>query len=315
MNGKIVHECKNEVFNKQIEYKIKHLEWIDDMMIHLRRACVKKTLILGTSVFSSSYNEYIISHLSDRFRFVIICIHNDFPLEFYRLKPFEKYIDGIFSTMLVDSQVLIKRGVRLLPIGLLQQKPNWCINKRMSESTDPLLYVNFTTNCGMTNLRYIVERWSTERALQSNGFTIRSTEPHDSMLQSMSRSKFCAAPHGAGIDTHRFWEAMAAGCALVSTDWFSLRSVFRGRLPVVWIKEYAPNAEICEVADPPAVEVMGGIRIDCFGDVYLDKWVDVTRDSLRRVHRFVGWRRSSELCRNILSANYWIAQILRCVRQ
>jgi hypothetical protein len=314
MYGNVVYECSNVGFDKQIKLKKEHIAKIDHMIDHLRRTSMNKTLILGTSVFSSTYNEYIISCLSDRFRFVIVCIHNDFPLECHRLKPFEKYIDGIFSTMLLDSQALMTRGVRLLPIGLLQRRPNWCLDKRMSTSTDHLLYVNFTINCGMTNLRYIIERWSTERALESNGFVIRSTESHESMLQSMSRSKFCAAPHGAGIDTHRFWEAMSVGCALVSTDWFMLRSLFRGRLPVVWIKQFAPNADICETADPPRIEVMPGIYADCFGDVYVDKWADVTRDRLRVAHRFVGWRRSSELCRNIVSANYWIAQILRCVR-
>jgi hypothetical protein len=306
--GRTVHVCPNKVVARFTEYMQEHLGHIRGMAAKLRSECDKATLVIGSSHFAKVYLEYALSLLSDRFRFVIISFTDDTPIG--SLDRFEHRIDAIFSTQMRDCDLF--SGMRMVAIGPLSRKPSWCVDKRDAGDADPALYVNFTTNSGC--LRYTFERVAAESALRANGFGVRPTEPHESMMSSMSRCQFCACPHGIGIDTHRFWEALAAGCAVVCTDWLVLRSHFRGRLPAVWVQEFAQNTDMCRALDTAREQVMDGVWVDRHGDVFVQRWSDVTRARLRVAHRLVGWRRASPLCRTLVQAPYWTAKILRGVR-
>jgi hypothetical protein len=155
------------------------------------------------------------------------------------------------------------------------------------------------------------ERGAIADSLQQNGFYMEQTVPHDQMMHRMSQCVFCACPKGLGIDTHRLWESLAAGCAAVATDWLVLRCRFRGSLPAVWVREHTRNKDVDKSLDTEKFDLMDGVFMDEFGDVFLERWSDVTRSRLRRMHRFVGWKRSSLLCRSIVQSEFWISQILK----
>lgn len=75
------------------------------------------------------------------------------------------------------------------------------------------------------------------KQLRSNGFVENSPEEWESYIAELSKHRFCAAPPGNGIDTHRAWECIYLGVTPiiikteVMTHWF-------GGLNVVWVKSF-----------------------------------------------------------------------------
>ena len=75
-----------------------------------------------------------------------------------------------------------------------------------------LLYLNFrlTTRRPMYHAHRHV-REECKAALQRNGFEWSEFADFESYLRALGAHKFCAAPPGRGIDTHRCWEALMLG--------------------------------------------------------------------------------------------------------
>jgi hypothetical protein len=273
----------------------------------------RNTLIIGIWSQAMLYVRTIVSYIKPSFRFVLLNFRDDEPLDITCIRDFYDRVDGLFSTQITDECIF--SGFQFLPVGLLARTPGWCYNRDGVQIIDHLLFVNFSTVYkGMPHIDTSM-RVRVSEALSSNGFCQQPTMAHDEMMKIMSECQFCACPRGIGIDTHRLWESLAAGCAVVTTDWLALRCRFRGRLPAVWVDDMVTKGSVRKILDAEHYEVMDGVCVDEYGDVFLKRWADVTRERLRRLHRFVGWRRSSPLCRNIVQPSYWISRILKSASQ
>jgi hypothetical protein len=283
---------------------------VSDIASRLNRGNTKDVIILGVCHYAYMFIDPLIEALRERCRFIIISCTTDYAMDPDRLLPFAGSIEAVFSTQLRDEHIF--NGFHFMPIGLLDHTPTWFEMKKTPYTEDETcVYVGFSTPAN--NLEYARERTRIQDALAANGFPAQPARSHSDMMHAMSRCQFCACPKGNGIDTHRLWEALAAGCAVVATDWLLLRCEFRGRIPAAWVKEFANNERVCSMLDGDSTEIMDRIRIDMYGDVFLDRWGDATRERMRRVHRFVGWKRSSEICRHILHPSLWISKMLRRV--
>jgi len=80
-------------------------------------------------------------------------------------------------------------------------------------------------------------RVTCKAALLANGFEMSEITDFESYMRALADHKFCVAPPGRGIDTHRCWEALMVGTIpiLLHTP---LDSMFDG-LPVVFTDDYA----------------------------------------------------------------------------
>lgn len=272
----------------------------------------KKTIIIAMSARLMVYGEYMLKLLHGC-KFIIISMKGSITLDIDRLIPFESDILAIYSTHIMYHTFpsVFDGRIHLLPLGILSLVPEWCSLRRGHPTPlNPMMYVNFSTFCNWpVDMRYSFERTYIADELNKNGFHMSPCVEHHDMMDNMSRSMFCAAPHGAGMDSYRLWEALAAGCAVVTSDWLQLRRMFRAKLPALWITEWPMHEQ--DLYKPR--EIIQDLQIDEFGDMYLPKYGMCTYDALRICHRFVGWRRSSDFCRNILQARYWIAKILKHV--
>ena len=75
-----------------------------------------------------------------------------------------------------------------------------------------LLYFNFnqTTNNPLYQSHKNI-RHKAKSVLLKNGFKWNENEPFENYIKTLSTYKFCVAPPGRGIDTHRCWEALMVG--------------------------------------------------------------------------------------------------------
>ena len=77
-----------------------------------------------------------------------------------------------------------------------------------------LLYLNFSTNT--TNYTYYSEHQNLREKIKmlfenNNEFQFSEHKECENYIEELKTYKFCLAPPGAGIDTHRTWEALYAG--------------------------------------------------------------------------------------------------------
>jgi len=75
-------------------------------------------------------------------------------------------------------------------------------------------------------------------------------------LQALAQSQFCVCPRGAGIDTHRFWEALYLGCIPIILERDALGC--HGGLPALVVKEWM------ELLDLDLVQLAQTMRSDFY---------------------------------------------------
>ena len=75
-----------------------------------------------------------------------------------------------------------------------------------------LLYFNFnqTTNNPLYQPHKNI-RHTAKSDLLKNGFKYNESENFENYIKTLSTYKFCVAPPGRGIDSHRCWEALMVG--------------------------------------------------------------------------------------------------------
>ncbi len=84
---------------------------------------------------------------------------------------------------------------------------------------------------------------------------------------------------------------------VVLHDWIHLRRTFRGRIQVIWVMERRRRL---------------GCRMDACGDLFVDKWEQITKETVQFAHRLIGWKRSSCFVRNqLVSKAYWMSTVYR----
>jgi hypothetical protein len=233
------------------------------------------------------------------------------PAFMRRLSRMKHTVQSIWSTQMPDF--LAERPcvpVHFLPIGICSIRPFWSsIPGTAAGARSALLYVNMTVQYPCKTAPVCREREYVSHALAQNGFYQRERVTQASMLVHMAECAFVACPRGIGPDTHRCWEALAAGCAIVLTDWNVLRYSARGLLPAVYVMESSAFVvPACPYVKAPLEQ--HSLLIDDCGDVYLPHWSDVKEQTLHLAHRFVGWKRGSSAVRRFLSSSYWMARLL-----
>jgi hypothetical protein len=76
-------------------------------------------------------------------------------------------------------------------------------------------------------------------SLRSNPLSVfsPSNKPHHMYLEEMSKYKWVASPKGNGIDCHRLWECMYAGCIAICDDSVNARAFKEMGLPIILVGE------------------------------------------------------------------------------
>ena len=99
--------------------------------------------------------------------------------------------------------------------GKTQEKNSWFLikEKTVFPGKDRLLYFQFETN--NTNKPYYRPHVNIRKQAYQNfiekGFKPANLRQLSGYLQELSEHKFCLAPPGIGLDTHRTWEALMVG--------------------------------------------------------------------------------------------------------
>lgn len=239
---------------------------------------------------------------------VIVCCFGDEhvfsdALHGHDVDQLARFVHAFFSLNMEESQRIpaLRSKTHFLPIGVCRENIFWTERYRPPRALarDPLLLVNFTTSYSFPT-HAAQHRKRALASLVRNGFARSPFIEPSELFIVMSEYACCACPRGIGADTYRYWEALAAGCAIVLDDWSFLRCAMPGRLPAVWV---GPAAG-CPVGDH--------VHMDAMGDVFVPCWQRVTRAALLRALRFMGWRRSSAFVReHVLRASQWQSAILR----
>lgn len=82
-----------------------------------------------------------------------------------------------------------------------------------------------------------VNRATIATTLGKNGFKLSYTKPEE-YFTSLPNYKFVCSPEGNGIDCHRHYEALLAGCIPIVEDCSGIREKYRG-CPVLYTKDYS----------------------------------------------------------------------------
>jgi len=75
------------------------------------------------------------------------------------------------------------------------------------------------------------------KTLNENGIPNKSLDSKEYFLQ-LPNYKFVVSPEGNGMDCHRHYEALVAGCIPIMEDSLLARQKY-GRLPVLWTQDYS----------------------------------------------------------------------------
>jgi hypothetical protein len=96
---------------------------------------------------------------------------------------------------------------------------------------DKLLYINFNTKTNKIRNNIL-------DTLIKEGFTNKITRIEwREYIKELSNHKFCIAPPGNGVDTHRIWEAIYVGCIPIVINNDILYNYFN-ELPILWTNDY-----------------------------------------------------------------------------
>jgi hypothetical protein len=105
------------------------------------------------------------------------------------------------------------------------------------KNKDKLLYFNFnqTTNNPFYEPHKSI-RHKVKGQLIKNGFEWNASEPFEQYMNTLSQYKFCVAPPGRGIDTHRCWEGLMVGTFPIVVS--SPLDVLYKDLPVIVVESF-----------------------------------------------------------------------------
>lgn len=113
------------------------------------------------------------------------------------------------------------------------------IETNFRRSKPNLLYFNFDVNttmkCFYTPHNQIRSR--IKNSLLKNGFKYNDTLPISEYMKKLSTYKFIVSPPGKGIDSHRTWEAILAGCIPIVLS--SPLNTLYSTLPVLIVDDFS----------------------------------------------------------------------------
>ena len=131
--------------------------------------------------------------------------------------------------------------VSAIPIGL--ERDQWYPEKKQKFfDAYPCSSRKLKAFCQFSTVTYRKEREPLLKLVLSGQisadyFNGRNGVEFDQYLNNLTRYKFCLAPRGNGIDTHRIWEALYMGCIPVVRR-HTTHKFAEGRLPIYWVEEW-----------------------------------------------------------------------------
>ena len=135
-------------------------------------------------------------------------------------------------------------------------------------------------------------RASIARTLHSNGFPNVSLDA-SSFYRQLPHFKFVASPEGNGIDCHRHYEALMAGCVPIIERHPLTLQKYHG-LPVLWTADYA---EVTTEHLRREYARMLDTRYD-FSPLNIDHYDAGTQEHMRR--------RGNSWCRRLVGRDYYV---------
>ena len=122
---------------------------------------------------------------------------------------------GVFelipNLMCIFTSNCLVNHPRVFPVPLGFQNRQWwsteddlaILEKHKECTKDSLVYLNFSIG---TNPTY---RQPCKDSLEGKGFVWNARKPFEDYVAELARNRYCVCPIGNGVDTHRFWEALA----------------------------------------------------------------------------------------------------------
>ncbi len=203
----------------------------------------------GINLLNSAKSIFVYTHILDEFmikllphiknKFVLMTHNSDHGINESHLSLLN---DDRLLHMFSQNTFIEHHKLTALPIGIANSmwphgqisSLNHLINLNKGAKKEQI-YVNVSVG---TNREH---RSRVMNALQSNELCVFSPQnkPHHLYLEEMSEYKWVASPKGNGVDCHRLWEAMYAGCIALCDDTVNARAFKSMGLPIILINEWS----------------------------------------------------------------------------
>ena len=119
-----------------------------------------------------------------------------------------------------------------------------CCNQNNTQIGNHTNLVLFAINVGTDHRRRgqaKINRASICKTLENNGFHNQSLTSAD-YFNTLPSYKFVISPEGNGVDCHRHYEALMAGCIPIVEENPIIREKY-GNVPILWTKDYSEITE------------------------------------------------------------------------
>jgi hypothetical protein len=150
----------------------------------------------------ADFLEYFFRELAPREPFVLFSHNSDRPIDARFLRELRR---PRLAAWFAQNPAIDHAKLRALPIGIAN--PRWRHGdqaglRRVQAAALPkreLFETSFSIETNVEERRYCLEQ---------TGLSLAGRVDHDGYLERLASARFCIAPSGNGIDTHRTWEAL-----------------------------------------------------------------------------------------------------------
>lgn len=113
-------------------------------------------------------------------------------------------IEPIVNHIYTINCIFKNDKITKIPLGFSDRLVSVISNMESIDKKDDLLYVNFNIHSGRISERTECRSYFTK----FDWITFEDLVTESQYYQSLSKSKYCVCPIGAGLDTHRFYESI-----------------------------------------------------------------------------------------------------------
>ena len=154
----------------------------------------------------------------------------------FTLRDWQKYHKNKQNFIINASAIDASDSPQSFPIGMCYNYTTYEKLETQLGSHDNLVFCGIREHTDQ-NRRSGMNRASFLNTLQSNGITNTFLSPED-YFKTLPSYKFVVSPEGNGIDCHRHYEALMAGCIPIVEYNQHIRSVY-GNCPILYTSDYS----------------------------------------------------------------------------